>query len=172
MRRDAGVSGRWPFTVNAMSKTDAGHGLWFLDNHVEVRISKRDNADGISVLRFQLPWDEAPPLHVHRAEDEIFHILRGTVRFSVGASTVDADAGDMVLGPRGIPHGFRVLSRDGAEMVTITRGGFEDLVCKLARPAGHRGLPDSQAMTPARQAELAAACQANQIDIIGPPIGL
>lgn len=155
-----------------MNETHAGHDLWFLDDHVDIVVSKRDNADGVSVLKLRLPFDDAPPLHVHHAEDEIFHVLRGTVRFEVGASTVEARTGVTVLAPRGIPHGFRVVSRDGAEMLTITRGGFEDLVRRLARPARHRNLPQPQAVTPDRQAELAAVCQANQIDLVGPPIGL
>jgi quercetin dioxygenase-like cupin family protein len=155
-----------------MNEKHAGPGLWFMNEHVDIAISKRDNADGVSVLHFRLPFDDAPPLHVHREEDEIFHVLRGTVRFQVGASTLEAHTGVTVLAPRGVPHGFRVASRDGAEMLIVTRGGFEDLVSQLAQPASYRDLPQPEAMTPDRQAALAAACKANEIDILGPPISL
>jgi mannose-6-phosphate isomerase-like protein (cupin superfamily) len=144
--------------------------LWFLSNHVTIGTSKADNADGVSVLKLRMPHDEAPPLHVHRSEDEIFHILRGEIRFQIGERIVNARTGDTLVAPRGIPHGFRVTSVDGAEMLTITRGGFEDLVRQIGRPAERADLPSAPAMSTDLETELAAACRHNGIDLLGPPI--
>jgi mannose-6-phosphate isomerase-like protein (cupin superfamily) len=153
-----------------MTKPETSHGLWFLSNHVTVGTSKHDNADGISVLKLRLPFDEAPPLHVHHGEDEIFHILRGDVRFRVGDTTLNASAGDTLVGPRGVPHGFRVLSEEGAEILTITRGGFEDMVCRMASSAERNELPPVPVITPDMQATFSAVCSEHQIDLLGPPI--
>ena len=49
---------------------------------------------------------EGPTLHVH-PYDEIFTITEGRARFTVGDKTIDAEAGDIVLGPANIPHGYQ-----------------------------------------------------------------
>lgn len=46
-----------------------------------------------------------PVLHVH-PYDEIFVILEGNARFFVGDQVIDAAAGEVVLGPAGVPHRF------------------------------------------------------------------
>ena len=51
---------------------------------------------------------EGPTLHVH-PYDEIFTITEGRARFTVGDQTIDAEAGDVVLGPANIPHGYQNL---------------------------------------------------------------
>ncbi len=51
---------------------------------------------------------EGPTLHVH-PYDEIFTIAEGRARFTVGDRVIDAEAGDVVLGPANIPHGYQNL---------------------------------------------------------------
>lgn len=51
---------------------------------------------------------EGPTLHVH-PYDEIFTITEGRARFTVGDQIIDAEAGDVVLGPANIPHGYQNL---------------------------------------------------------------
>lgn len=51
---------------------------------------------------------QGPVLHVH-PYDEVFVILEGRARFYVGDQVIDAEAGDVVLGPRGLPHRFENL---------------------------------------------------------------
>ena len=46
-----------------------------------------------------------PPLHVH-PYDEVFVVQEGRARFFVGDQTIDAAAGETVLGPAGVPHRF------------------------------------------------------------------
>jgi len=51
---------------------------------------------------------EGPKLHVH-PYDEVFTITEGQARFTVGDKTIDAKAGDVVLGPANVPHGYQNL---------------------------------------------------------------
>lgn len=51
---------------------------------------------------------EAPKLHVH-PYDEIFIVVAGNARFFVGETVIDASAGDVLLGPAGVPHRFENL---------------------------------------------------------------
>ncbi|PKR90938.1 cupin domain-containing protein [Pleomorphomonas diazotrophica] len=51
---------------------------------------------------------DGPVMHVH-PYDEVFVILEGRARFYVGDQVIDAEAGDVVLGPHGLPHRFENL---------------------------------------------------------------
>ncbi|PSM17761.1 cupin domain-containing protein [Nitratireductor sp. StC3] len=46
-----------------------------------------------------------PVLHVH-PYDEVFVVQQGRARFFVGEAVIDAEAGETVLGPAGVPHRF------------------------------------------------------------------
>ena len=48
---------------------------------------------------------EGPPLHVH-PYDETFIVVQGCARFFVGDWVLEAAAGEVVLGPKGMPHRF------------------------------------------------------------------
>ncbi|WP_134682175.1 cupin domain-containing protein [Paracoccus ravus] len=48
---------------------------------------------------------EGPRLHVH-PYDETFVVIEGRARFFVGDQIIDATAGEVVLGPKGVPHRF------------------------------------------------------------------
>lgn len=51
-----------------------------------------------------------PPLHRHPYE-EIFIVQEGEVLFTVGETTVEAGAGDIVIVPPGAPHKFESRGR-------------------------------------------------------------
>ena len=64
---------------------------------------------GITLLRYVTDVvGEGPTLHVH-PYDEIFTITEGRARFTIGDQIIDAEAGDVVLGPANIPHGYQNL---------------------------------------------------------------
>lgn len=148
---------------------DTNQGFWFLNSHATIQLSHADGADGTSVVALRMSRDDAPPLHVHHDEDEVFHVLDGEIRFLVDGKAVTARTGDTLLGPKGLPHGFRVTS-DTARMLVVNHGGFEGLVRAMARPALHDGPPEHAVPTPEMQQVLAAVCAAQRIDLLGPPI--
>lgn len=64
---------------------------------------------GITLIRYVTDIaGQGPTLHVH-PYDEIFTITEGRARFTVGDQVIDAEAGDIVLGPANIPHGYQNL---------------------------------------------------------------
>jgi quercetin dioxygenase-like cupin family protein len=136
-----------------------------------VRASGKDNADGICVIEHKMPFGYAPPLHVHKTQDEVFHILRGRLRFEVGGKTFIGQAGDILTAPKGVPHRFIVESPDGAHGFTITTGkDFENFVTEsspllLMEVRG--------ALPPPTEKDLeivAKAAANNNIDLLGPPL--
>jgi quercetin dioxygenase-like cupin family protein len=154
------------------AKIPAGRQFWFLDTRVVVRLSFEDGHDRISVLEQWIPHGDSPPLHVHRSEDEVFHLLEGEVAFRLDDKDLNAKAGDTVLAPKGIPHTYRVLSPKGAHWLVITTGeDFERFVRALGRPAERDGMPDpSGPPTPEQVEALVASAARHGIDIVGPPL--
>jgi len=61
-------------------------------------------ADGLSVIEFQAPFGDSPPLHIHHVEDELFHVLKGEFRFTIGGEEMRAGPGEVILAPKGVPH--------------------------------------------------------------------
>lgn len=59
-----------------------------------------------------------PRLHVH-PYDETFVVIEGRARFFIGDTTIDAAAGDVLLGPAGIPHRFENLGPGRLQTVDI-----------------------------------------------------
>jgi quercetin dioxygenase-like cupin family protein len=144
--------------------------LWFLNTHVVIRLSASDGSNGTSMLEHRAGRGDSPPLHVHKDEDEIFHVLEGEVRYRVGDMERRARPGEILLAPKGIPHTYRVESAE-ARFLTITRGAFENFIRALGRPAERDGLPDPSGPPSPEQAEaLALACRRFGIELVGPPL--
>ena len=154
----------------AAETLDDSH-LWFGNSRVAIRVASAEGADGLSVIEHWMPWGDAPPLHVHRTEDELFHILSGQLRFRIGTRTFHVGPGETLLAPKGVAHHYRVESPDGAHCLTVTRGAdFETMVRTVSRPAARAGLPDQVVPDAAMISALTQACAANGIDVIGAPL--
>ncbi|MGQ3215048.1 cupin domain-containing protein [Shinella sp.] len=59
-----------------------------------------------------------PRLHVH-PYDETFIVVEGRARFYIGDSVLDASAGDVLLGPAGVPHRFENLGPGRLQTIDI-----------------------------------------------------
>jgi quercetin dioxygenase-like cupin family protein len=150
----------------------AAEQLWFLDTLVTVRVGHDRGEDGISVLERLAPHGESPPLHVHRSEDEVFHVLEGALRVRAGDAEIRIGAGESLLAPKGVAHTYRVESRDGARWLLITTGGdFERFMRAVSRPAERPGLPKPQGPpTPEQEEAFAEAARQHGIELVGPPL--
>ncbi len=73
----------------------------------------------------------ATPMHFH-AEDEIFHILEGTVTFSIDGDVFNASVGSIVVIPAAAHHAWRNRSNAPIRMSTFfSPGRVEELYPKL-----------------------------------------
>jgi hypothetical protein len=56
-------------------------------------------------------WTDSGPsyLHVHRSDDEAWHVLEGSLQFRFPDRDLEAPAGTTVFVPAGQPHTYRVL---------------------------------------------------------------
>lgn len=146
--------------------------LWFMNTRVQIVVPSSSGSDNLSVIKHWAPFGDSPPLHVHDTEDEVFHVLEGLVRFSVGGELVDLRAGETLMAPKGVPHSYVVESPEGAKWLTFTRpGDFEALVRETSRPATADGLPvPSGPPSPEKAAALAEICARHGIRLVGHPL--
>jgi quercetin dioxygenase-like cupin family protein len=63
-----------------------------------------------------------PPQHVHREHDETFFVISGDIRFTSGADSHVAAAGQLVTAPIGSPHTFANAATDvpASMLCTVT----------------------------------------------------
>ena len=155
-----------------MIKAVPANQLWFINTLVTIRVSMSDGQDGISVLEHRAPYGFSPPLHLHRTEDEVFHVLEGEFRLRVQDQEHRLGPGDVLLGPKGVPHTYRIESAQGGRCVTITaRGDFERFVRAVSRPAERPELPPPAGPPSADAVQaLKAAAAKHGIELVGPPL--
>ncbi len=114
---------------------------WWFDALAVIKTRAADTNGQLTIVEVTEPPNAEAPLHVHHREDEAFWVLEGEVTLYVGDETIEASAGDFAVGPRGIPHKFKV-GPDGCRMLFIvTPAGFEELVRLISVPAESRSLP-------------------------------
>jgi len=131
-----------------------GDARWFFGQLAIIRATGVDTGGAYWLIEVHCPAGLEAPLHVHHAEDEGFLILDGELTFTVGDETVKACAGDFLLGPKDVPHSFRVDS-DGARMLWVmTPAGFENLVAAASVPAERLTPPPASVAPPADAAEI------------------
>jgi quercetin dioxygenase-like cupin family protein len=78
-----------------------------------------------SLIYIEVHKGNEPPAHTHGKEDENYYILEGEVRFWVGENVLDAQAGDFIHLPKGIPHRFELQSEVVKELMWMTPSGLE-----------------------------------------------
>ena len=61
---------------------------------------------------------QGPRLHVH-PYDETFVVVAGRARFFVGDEVMEAGAGEVVLGPAGVPHRFENIGPGRLQTIDI-----------------------------------------------------
>jgi mannose-6-phosphate isomerase-like protein (cupin superfamily) len=79
-----------------------------------------------------------PPVHFHLHQEEWFYVMEGEVLFQVGKSRRTLGAGESLLGPLGIPHGFVGVGEKPAHMlIAFTPAGkMEAFFREVAVPNG------------------------------------
>ena len=85
-----------------------GEGEVLVPGRAMLRISGQKTADAFEILELGGPEGDGPPPHIHVDRHELFYVLQGTVEFTVGHDTIDAEAGSLIFVPRNTRHGFKL----------------------------------------------------------------
>ena len=136
----------------------AGPIIRFLSHRVRILADGAATAGALGLVEtLAAPAGDMPPLHVHHHVDEGFYLLEGELTFYMPGQEVRLRPGDYVLGPRGVPHTYRVGPQPARWLTTSSPAGFERFVVAVSEI----GAPD-----PERLGRVAAE---HGIDILGPP---
>jgi mannose-6-phosphate isomerase-like protein (cupin superfamily) len=91
-----------------------------------VKIPSEQTNDALCIVEHRSGPNAAPPLHLHRNEDEIFEILEGRFRFWLDGEIVEASAGATVVAPRRVPHTWiNMGGTPGRMTVPFIPGGID-----------------------------------------------
>ena len=100
-----------------------------------------------------------PPLHRHRSQIEIFHIIEGRFQFEVDGVVSALGAGDSALVPAGAAHAFKNIGK------TRSRIHFELLPAGRSEEAFEELVENGDRIT-----DFGAFFDRYDMDLLGPPI--
>ena len=98
----------------------------------------RETGGSLFVIEHKNLLKGGPPVHLHYSQDEWFYVMEGEVLFQVGGERRRLHAGESLLGPRGVPHGFAGVGETPAHMVIAfaPAGKMEAFFREAAVPNG------------------------------------
>ena len=83
------------------------------------RFEGKDIGTNVTVLFFTTDEiGDGPRLHVH-PYDEVFIVRTGRAQFTIGDDKIEAEAGQILLGPANVPHKFANLGPGRLETTDI-----------------------------------------------------
>lgn len=131
-------------------------------NANDIKVSKKDTNNQLSIFEYTGYEKSGPPLHLHYAQDEIFQVLEGSYRFVVGEEQMQLDGGDTIFLPRNIPHTWIQLTDIGKLTYMVQPAGtMEDFF----REIGALKAPPSPE-------EAQKIHIAHRMKVVGPPLHL
>jgi mannose-6-phosphate isomerase-like protein (cupin superfamily) len=156
-RRSSGMS--FPTTPAPDNQTNADHGFvlgpddgdayHWLGSLTLNKVTRAHTRGDVDIVDHRVPPAYAPPVHVHRDQDEVFFIIEGELDVTCGTDAWHAGPGSLVFLPRGVAHGFAVTGTTGARTLLINApAGFADVISELGSPANGLTLPGSDAPMP------------------------
>jgi quercetin dioxygenase-like cupin family protein len=132
-----------PAAVDGIHPVEAGqdrlgetHSLGF--STILFKVLPRETGGGLFVIEHKGLGHGGPPVHFHRHQDEWFYVMEGEVLFQVGSERKTLRAGESMLGPRMVPHGFAGAGEKPAHMIIAftPAGMIEGFFREAAVPNG------------------------------------
>ena len=148
---------------------DEGDALWFNGGLGILKATAAQTDGHFAMMELLAPKGFASPIHIHRNEDEFFVVISGEVRVKHGDEVLEAVAGSLVYGPRGIQHGFRVDSDEARLLLIFGPAGVEGFFREAGKPAGSIALPPPDEQFMDREALTEVAKRFGQ-EFVAPPL--
>lgn len=92
----------------------------------ELKVSELTSGAGAAVAEYVTRKGEEPHDHVHPHEDEMFYVLDGRLVFRCGGVRHEVARGGFMFLPRGIEHGYDILSDGDVRLLVITAPPRDD----------------------------------------------
>jgi len=81
------------------------------------KVSTKDTDGDMFVFESTRIKEGGPILHTHYEQDEWWYVLQGEFLIKVGDKTYNAKTGDVVFGPRMVPHAFAKVGQGEAKLI-------------------------------------------------------
>ncbi len=115
-------------------RADEGSRLTVIGDHQCIKLSGQDTGQQFTLIEQVNEPGTGVPRHVHVHEDEVFHVLAGSVEFEVEAAVQTLRPGELVYVPRGTAHSFKVVGSSTARvLLSIFPAGIEHMFQELAQ---------------------------------------
>ena len=98
------------------------------------KVSTKDTDGDMFVFESTRTNEGGPILHTHYDTDEFWYVLQGEFLIKVGDKTYNAKPGDLVFGPRMVPHTFAKIGKGEAKVMICHQpaGKMEEFFKKLS----------------------------------------
>ena len=131
-------------------------------NSNDIKVSKKDTRNLLSIFEYTGYEKSGPPLHLHFSQDEIFQVTEGSYRFVVGKEQMQLNVGDTIFLPRNVPHTWLQLTDKGKLTYMVQPAGtmeefFRTMSTLTKQPSSEE----------AQKIHLAHAMK-----VVGPPLSL
>ncbi len=93
-------------------------------------ISGQQTDGRLAIVHIEASAGIGVPTHVHDKQDEVFHVLSGSICMNVGGREVLVRAGESAFGPRGVPHSW-YADEPSSFVVSVTPSGLEEMFVEL-----------------------------------------
>ncbi len=127
------------------------------------KVSAADTGGAMYVFEHRNMGKGGPPKHVHHNQDEWFYVVQGEFVAEVSEELYRLKAGDSLFAPRKLPHAWAHVGDGQGTLITIASpaGTFESFMYGTTE---HGALPS--------EAEIARQFAANEMTVVGPPLGV
>lgn len=113
-------------TARALTFVPAAEGRPLLAGRMLLKVSGQETDDAYTLCLGVTPPGLGPPLHVHETADQTHYVLEGTYELIAGPDVATVGRGSCVHMPRCIPHTFRNVGDETAELIEFTLPGGID----------------------------------------------
>jgi quercetin dioxygenase-like cupin family protein len=123
-----------------------GLSVWWMGNDRLIFPALSEDTGGEYAFWLDYPPTGAgPPKHTHSREEEGFYLIHGELELTAGRVQATVSDGAFFAAPLGIPHQWRNVGDDTAELITLTApGGNEGFFLELGAPGeGPPGEPQT-----------------------------
>jgi quercetin dioxygenase-like cupin family protein len=146
---------------------------WHMGALMRWHVTGKDSGDQLALGEVIVARGGEPPLHVHAREDEVWFVIEGEVTFQRGPERIEARAGDAVVLPRGVVHGFAVRTPSARILHMYTPSGIERAFKELSTAAAGPVLPPpAGAPSPEMLSNLEETYGRYGVTFVGPPLAV
>lgn len=86
-------------------------------SHIAFKISSHETSGNFFLFEHSNLLPGGPPMHLHYDQEEWFYVMEGEVLVQIGEKRIRLRAGDSVLAPRRVPHGFTAVGSTPSKML-------------------------------------------------------